>query len=184
MNEIWKDIYGYEGRYQISNLGRVKGLCYHNGTKERILKLRKNQSGYIIVNLYKAGSNKGNLRTVHRLVAEHFLSNDKKYPMINHKDENIENNNVENLEWCDNRYNVLYSIKLHPERYKEKSAETKRRYSKQTNPIVQKTLEGKKINIYINVRQVVKETGFHQWSIIECCKGKRKKAYGYKWEFA
>lgn len=192
MEEVWKDIEGFEGRYQVSNLGRVKSLCYHNGTNERILKQRNNLSGYPIVNLYKKGSNQGKLKTVHRLVAEQFIPNEKNFPMINHKDENPENNNADNLEWCDCRYNVLYSLKLHPERIEKIREKQKRKiaYERKTSPykykseVIQKTKDGERIKKFKNTREICKEMNFNQSPILECCKGNRKTAYGYKWEFA
>lgn len=115
MKEVWKDIEGYEGLYQISNLGKVKSLSrYHwNGinwwkSKERILTPRtaKNKSHYASVQLVKDGSKKG--KYIHRLVAEHFILNENNYPMVNHKNENKLDNGVENLEWCDGVYNATY----------------------------------------------------------------------------
>ena len=116
MDEIWKDIKGYEGLYQISNFGNVKRLQHeehncrqgHRVLKERLKNPSFDKKGYLQVSLSK--NNKRITRRVHRLVAEVFISNPNEYPMINHKDENKTNNNVNNLEWCDARYNVNYSI--------------------------------------------------------------------------
>lgn len=104
MGENWKDISGYEGLYQVSDMGRVKSICSHvrlqNGElmkkKPHILK-PQNRCGYRCVNLFKDGS----IHTVniHRLVAESFLPNPHNYPVVNHKDENKTNNNVGNLEF-------------------------------------------------------------------------------------
>lgn len=183
MEEIWKDIVGYEGRYQVSNKGRVKSKCYHNGTDERILKIRKNQSGYSIVNLYDGKNTAGKLKTVHRLVAQTFLPNPKSYPVINHKDENPQNNNVNNLEWCDSKYNVNYSVKLHPER-KIKRYGQKRRPYKLDKQVLQKTLDGTLVERYENASKVTQQKGYNQWSITQCCDGKRKTAYGFIWQYA
>ena len=107
--EEWKDIKNYEGLYQISSLGRVKSLPKerNNGiNNEIILKQCTDKKGYKRVNLYK---NKKSTRVlVHRLVAEAFLNNPNNYPLINHKDENPNNNKVENLEWCTYKYNNNY----------------------------------------------------------------------------
>ena len=103
MEEIWKDIQGYEGLYRVSNLGRVKS--FHKA-KEHILSPGKDKDGYFQVQLYKNGINK--MRKVHRLVAQAFISNPNNLPQINHKDENKQNNNVDNLEWCTNEYNHNY----------------------------------------------------------------------------
>ena len=111
--EIWKDIPGYEGLYQVSNFGRVKSLRRpygNNGgiqwTKERILSPGKDKDGYLQVNLHCNG--KQHQRKVHRLVAQAFLPNMDNLPMVNHKDEDKTNNNVDNLEWCDQKYNINY----------------------------------------------------------------------------
>jgi hypothetical protein len=115
MNEIWKDIKGYEGLYQISNLGRVKSLSrmvkykqYSKETTEKIMKLSLNKRGYLYVGLCKNGSYER--FRVHRLVALHFVPNPKEYSEVNHKDRIKTNNEVENLEWCSGKENVNHSI--------------------------------------------------------------------------
>lgn len=99
---MWKDIEGYEGLYAVNEKGEVWSY-YKQGLKAQ----RLNQSGYLIVQLYK--NNKSTFYTVHRLVANAFLPNPNNFPVINHKDENKMNNNVENLEWCSVEYNVRYT---------------------------------------------------------------------------
>lgn len=94
MTEIWKDIVGYEGLYQVSNLGRVRNKYMH------ILRPRPDKNGYLRVNLLKR------FYSVHRLVANTFISNPNNYTEINHKDENKSNNSVGNLEWCSRQYNM------------------------------------------------------------------------------
>ena len=109
MEEIWKDVKGYEGYYQVSNLGRVKGLLAIKQYKcGRILKTYSNYKGkgYLKVKLYKNTVKK--MFYVHRLVADAFLPNPYNYPDINHKDENPHNNSVNNIEWCNESYNMSY----------------------------------------------------------------------------
>ena len=110
MEEIWKDIKGYEGLYQVSNSGRVKSLKRKNNygrtIKEKELKQMIHQKGYLVVTLYKNGV--GQRNRVHRLVAQTFIKNPKNYPQVNHKDENPRNNMIDNLEWCTNLYNSTY----------------------------------------------------------------------------
>lgn len=116
MDEVWKDIKGFEGLYQVSNLGNVKRLRHgdykcvqgYHVFPEKLKVLSFDKKGYLQVGLSK--NNKQTMRRVHRLVAEAFIPNPNEYPMINHKDENKTNNNVNNLEWCDARYNVIYSL--------------------------------------------------------------------------
>jgi hypothetical protein len=108
--EIWKDIPGYEGSYQVSNYGRVKRLEHiapnNIRLSEKISTQFKNQNGYMIVILSKNGE--GKKFQVHRLVAQAFLPNPNNLPFVNHKDESRIHNNVENLEWCTAKYNSNY----------------------------------------------------------------------------
>lgn len=114
MEEVWKDIPGYEGLYQVSNFGKIKALpkikITPDGrvgkTKEIILKENDNNFGYKSVSLSK-NCKKTRFR-IHRLVAEAFLENPNNYKEVNHKDENKSNNNVNNLEWCTRSYNAKY----------------------------------------------------------------------------
>ena len=110
--EIWKDILGYEGLYQVSSYGRIKSLSRkrNNGLdKTIILKENINNKGYKRINLHKNKKMKSYL--VHRLVAQAFIPNPNNYPIINHKDENPSNNHVSNLEWCTYKYNNNYGTK-------------------------------------------------------------------------
>lgn len=104
--EIWKDIVGYEGIYQISNFGRVKSLKGN----EKFLKPRKNKLGYLLVALCKSGKRKESY--IHRLVAMMFIKNPLNKPYINHIDCNPSNNNMNNLEWCTAKENMEYASKL------------------------------------------------------------------------
>lgn len=124
MEEVWKDIYyynpttdeyyDYRGLYQVSNLGRVKSLerfiQRKNGRvihiKERILVPYKSRKGYLFVNLKNKGKNK--IVPVHRIVGHMFIDNPHNYKEINHKSEVKTENSVENLEWCDTKYNINY----------------------------------------------------------------------------
>ena len=94
MQEIWKDIQGYEGYYQVSNLGRVKSL-----RSNTILKINDIKGGYSQVGLSINGNPK--TKRIHRLVATAFLDNEFNLTQINHKDKNRHNNRADNLEWCD-----------------------------------------------------------------------------------
>ena len=115
MQEIWKDIEGYEGLYQVSNKGRVKSLSRlvvrvgkpNYITKEKILKCSELQgTGYLAVSLGSNNNFKSML--VHRLVAQAFIPNPDNLPCVNHKDETRNNNDVRNLEWCTQKYNCNY----------------------------------------------------------------------------
>lgn len=175
MEEIWKDISGYEGLYQVSNFGNVKSLNWRRTGKPKNLYLKAHNRGYLQVELAKNGVKKSFM--VHRLVAEAFIKNPNGFPVINHKDEDKTNNCVNNLEWCDLSYNVLYFLSLRTSpRY---------RRGKNTNyKVVQCSLDGKPIKVWDSSRVVFIKTGMSDWSISECCRGNRKTAYGYKWQYA
>lgn len=116
MREIWKDIMGYEGLYQVSNLGRVKklqseytdtwGTGRHRIIPERIVSCNVAKMGYYMIDLWKDKHRKRCY--VHRLVAQAFIPNPNNLPCVNHKDEDKLNNCIDNLEWCTYGYNNSY----------------------------------------------------------------------------
>src|SRR5574344_917934 len=117
MQEEWRDVVGYEGYYQVSNLGRVKSIerkiCLETRNvrcsktiSSRILKQAEYRNGYLKVVLSKNGIHENKL--VHRLVMESFKKDRNLSYQVNHKDENKKNNNIDNLEWCTNSYNINY----------------------------------------------------------------------------
>ena len=115
MEEIWKDIPGYENKYRISNLGRVYSSC-----SNKILYQWKMRNGYYSVGLSEHG--KVHTTLVHRLVAEAFLPNPDKLPCVNHIDGDKTNNNVDNLEWCTSKENNQHAYKNNLGNYVEKSS--------------------------------------------------------------
>lgn len=117
IEEIWKDIKGYEGLYQVSNIGRVKSLKRHRRgsgkelvcVNEKIKALQDNGHGYMTTTLYQ--NNKGQVVYIHRLVAVAFISNPNNLPCVNHINEDKSNNSASNLEWCSYEYNNNYGTK-------------------------------------------------------------------------
>lgn len=108
--EIWKDIADYEGLYQVSNRGRVKSLPRNGTVKvEKILTLHKDSKGSYNVSLSKNGKRK--IAYVHRLVAEAFIPNPNKLPLVWHIDGNTLNNNAENLIWCTQQF-IMEQLRL------------------------------------------------------------------------
>jgi hypothetical protein len=110
--EIWKPVLGYENFYEISNIGNIRSVnrvINNRLFKGQLLKPRnkENKEGnYLTVSLKKDSNNK--TKFVHRLVAESFIENPNNFPHVNHIDENKLNNSLENLEWCDAKYNCNY----------------------------------------------------------------------------
>lgn len=190
MEEIWKDIDGYEGLYRISNFGNVLSLNYRKHGYAKLLTPKKSNSGRLWVELIKDGKKKQML--IHRLVGMAFIPNPDNLPQINHKDENPKNNRVDNLEWCTYHYNMLYTISRHPEKYPyasgavtRKKPEKERKIGKRMGfKINQYSMDGEFIKQWENSRTIFLLTGMSDWSISECCRGKRQKAYGFKWRYA
>lgn len=106
MTEIWKNIEGYEGKYQVSNLGQVKSMI----GQEKVLHPKKHRNGHLQIGLHK--DKKRKTMYIHRLVAQAFIPNPDNLPCVNHKDENPSNNNVDNLEWCTQKYNCNYGTRV------------------------------------------------------------------------
>lgn len=176
MTEIWKDIKGYEGKYQVSNLGRIKSLQMINNKfgivvhRERILKptLRTN---YLGITLSKDNTHKNFI--VHRLVAEAFIPNPKGLPCVNHKDENKLNNNAENLEWCTSKYNSNYG---HSKEKMIKSLINNTRTSKPVRCIETGI-------IYPSAAEAERQTGVKACNISLARNGKYNTAGGYHWKY-
>lgn len=104
-SEKWKDIFGYDGAHQVSDLGRVRSLKFG---RVKVLRAYKNRYGYLKVFLSKDGKRRNIY--VHRLVASAFIENDNIFNTeVNHIDECKQNNRVSNLEYCDRSYNVTYN---------------------------------------------------------------------------
>lgn len=172
MEEVWKDIAGYEGLYQVSNFGRVKSLPKMCGIRQdygRILKPFTNKDGYLVATL--SLNNKYKHFQVHRLVAEAFVSNPFNLPCINHKDLCVSNNCADNLEWCSVTYNNIYE------------GRAKRAAEKNLKPVLQYDLEGNFIKEWEGGSIIQKELGYNATHIYSCCTGKRKTSKGYIWKF-
>ena len=164
--EIWCPIKGYEGLYEVSDKGRVRSMKFG---KERILSPGKLQNGYLRVNFCKNGEKKNLL--VHRLVAQAFIPNPDNMTEVNHKDEDKDNNSVQNLEWCDRKYNVNYG---------NRNQMVSMKLSK---PILQYTKSGEFVREWKSTYDVERNLGYFHNSISYCCNGKNKSAYGYVWKY-
>lgn len=152
--EKWKTIKRHP-KYEVSDMGRVRRI-----ETKRVRKPVKIKNGYMTIMFYDNGVYV--LEYVHRLVADAFLKNELCMPVINHKDKNRENNCAENLEWCDTKYNVQYSLSI---------------------PVVQKTTDGRIVKRHNGVREAERIIGVPHGSIDRCARGEYKTAYGYVWEY-
>ena len=171
MEEEWKDIANFEGLYQVSNLGRVKSLPKvgsggHNGV---ILSPSKDKDGYLLVYLY--ANRKRVACKVHRLVAKAFIPNPDSFPQVNHKDEVKDNNCFTNLEWCSSSYNNSYG-----------KGSINRANSKRV-PILQLDMNDNIIREFNSAKEVEFTLGFNSSNITNCCRGKYKNMYRYKWKY-
>ena len=179
MEELWKDIIGFEEFYQISNKGRVMSKDRYvrtcgNGkrlSKGRIIKPIICTNKYLEAHLHVDGNI--TVKLIHRLVAEHFIPNTEGFPEVNHKDENPQNNNVENLEWCTSKYNANYGTR--------NQRMVKEKYLK---PVIMMDLEGNEIKRFKSLGEATRETGFDISAIIRVCKGRKRTSMGYKWAYA
>lgn len=181
MIELWKDIQGYEGMYQASTLGFVRGLHRtrkgKSGTecqlKGRVLVYSKNNRGYLFVILCKNATTKGHL--VHRLVAGAFLSNPSSLAEVNHMDFNKENNNISNLEWCSRQDNRRHFID--GKGFPDVSVYTNNRKVRQLD------YDGNVIKVFDSIKSVSK-AGFQRSHVRKCCNKLRKSHAGFQWEFS
>jgi hypothetical protein len=158
--EVWRDVPGYAGLYQVSNLGRV----YSRG---HLLKPWAHNLGYSCVTLFR--DRKAEKKLVHRLVAEAFLPNPAGLPQVNHKNGNKMDNRVENLEWCTNQENALHN------------AYVLGKDSNMPKRSVVCLTTGEK---YASVTLAAKSCGGNSQNISKVCQGKRKHHKGLAWAYA
>ena len=191
MQEIWKDIKGYEGLYQVSNKGNVKSLkrVYWSGIKnltpkilkEKILNTHKAyNTDYLNVVIYK--NSKPKCWYLHRLVAETFLPNPENKRCINHIDGNKRNNNVENLEWCTYAENTEHAIKLGL-RNDCNMRGIKGKLNKNAKPIYEYDLELNLIKKWDCISEASRHYGVKPHTIVNCAKGRLKTVKGRKWDY-
>lgn len=180
MIEIWKDIPGYEGHYQVSNMGRIKSLerisVRNNGKsesanyhiKERILNVQTQTQGYSQIVLSKNGDRK--TFRVNVLVAKLFVENPFKKTYVNHIDGNKNNNRADNLEWVTAKENIVHAYKSGLlKHYKRK--------------VLQLDENGNVLKKFNSLKEAAEYVGGSKCGICEACKGRRTHSYGYKWKY-
>lgn len=166
--EVWKEIKEYPN-YMISNMGNVKSLNYRRSGKEGIMSPRISGNGHLTITLVNGNGCKRYL--VHRLVATYFLLNPKKLPEVNHKNEDKTDNRVENLEWCDRKYNANYGTCQN------------RKSEKMKKPICQYTMDGKLLKVWDGIIEAQNNLNIRH--ISDCCKHNKlyKSSGGFKWRY-
>lgn len=165
MQELWKPIKGYEKEYEISNFGRVKSLN-RKYTKGRVLKLHKHSTGYIYCCLSKNG--KVANKRVHILVAQAFVENKKNLPIVNHINEQKEDNKASNLEWCTHSYNSNYGTKS------AKMVNSKK--------VIAIDINDKIVASFPSTAEAGRN-GYNSAHIVECCNNKRKTHKKLRWVY-
>ena len=183
--EVWKDVVGYEGYYQVSNLGRVKRLSRYITSKNgvtrywrgRILAQTENPDGYMTVILSKEG--KSTILGVHRVVAEAFIDNPENLPVTNHKDEDKKNNIPDNLEWCTVAYNNAYGTRTERMKNNEKFQQ---RHAEQRMPVLKLSLKGELLERFDSLEEAFNSKPEYSKSGINHCCTRRLNTYkGYFW---
>ena len=186
--EIWKDIEGYEGIYQVSNLGRVRSLTRkvdckggQRTIKGKILKPIISFNSYLSVDLRQHQKHKTAL--IHRLVAQAFIPNPNDFPIVNHIDNNPQNNCANNLEWCTQSYNVKYSY-IYGNAKPTLGCFKKGNIPHNLRKIVQYDKNHNFIRIHNSIRLAAKSVGRTDGAIQNCLAGKTKTSGGYIWKYA
>lgn len=183
--ENWKNI-KQNPNYMVSDKGNIKSLNYHNTKEERILKQQINRNGYNIIRI-NVNKVKKTLYT-HQLVAQAFVENPDNLPIINHKDENKQNNCASNLEYCTKQYNDNYGTRnqrLSKTLKGKKKTETHniKQHNEIKKPIVQYDKNNKLIGIYESAKQASELLGINKTHISNVCRGKRNFCGGFRWVF-
>lgn len=188
MEEIWKDIPGYEGLYQVSNLGRVKSLPRHeiseyfpNGRfrKGALLKPFKGGANYLMVALGRK-----NKKYIHRLVAIAFIPNPENKEEVDHIDCDTLNNEASNLKWVTRKENLNNPItKKRNSRARKGWYQPMGNNNPRSRPILQYSLDGVFIKEWANQYEIKRELRYGSANVYLCCSGKNKTSYGYIWKF-
>lgn len=175
---IWKPIAGYEGRYEISNNGKVRSFMTNKGHIRKtplILSFKIDRYGYCVIGLSKRGVKKS--FQVHRLVAKAFVENPQNLSQINHKNEDKTDNRADNLEWCTILYNNNYGT------HAKKISDSMRNNPKISRAVLQCNIAGEVIKEYPSTHEAARVNGFLQCGIAACCIGQRNTYKGFYWKY-
>lgn len=186
---VWKDVVGWENKYQVSSDGRVRG-------RKGELRQWKSELGYCVVSLEKGRKGMDRISKfalVHRLVAMAFIPNPNNLPQVNHKDENPSNNSASNLEWCTAKYNMNYGeggktrhLKIDYSTQARKDLARINGAKTTSKKIYQITKQGEMIKMYKSIKEASRYTGINPSHISEVANGSkvRRTAGGFVWSFS
>lgn len=181
MEEIWKDIPGYEGLYRASNLGRIKRISFLHGKsqkqikKEKILKPIRNKNGYYYITLSKNGSKQYRL---HRIILLTFLPTIDSYKLqVNHKNGNKNDNSLKNLEWVNCKQNIQHAFK------NGLNCGRRNSQNKLSKKVYQYDMNGNKIKEWESTMQIERELAINNVSISQCCLNKIKYSHDFIWRY-
>lgn len=185
MQEIWKPIQGYEGIYEVSNLGRVKALPkqyknklgFVNHYKEKFLTPIADGKGYLMVWLFRELQGRKMFK-VHRLVADAFIPNPENKPQVDHINTNKQDNRHENLRWVTPKENRANTITVENNSY-----HLQRGRNPHATRVDQLTLNGEYIRTFSCMKDAEEYLGLKRSHISCCCSGKRKYDHGFKWRY-
>lgn len=188
MKEIWKDIKGYEGKYMVSNQGRVMSLGrdvmfggHLRHIEPKILKPNKYPIGYLYVIFFP--NNKAKIKKIHRLVAEAFIPNPENKPCVNHINGRKDDNRVENLEWCSYSENTQHSMYVLGHDHVYRINKGKFGKDNPNSKIILQIKNGFVIAEFYGAAEAQRKTGVDASGIIKCCKNKQQNTGGYQWKY-
>lgn len=189
-SEEWRDVVGYEGLYQVSNLGRVKSIgTINNYRRLKILRPQINGRKYLQVSLFDAQS-KRKVKLVHQLVAQAFIDNPNGYKCIDHINNIKTDNRVENIRWCDYKMNMNNPItknkvdKIRSSICRQDWYIDKQRYSQShSKKVLQYNLNGEFIKEWRTISEAARAYNTSVQAISRCCNGIVRTSMNYIWEF-
>ncbi len=188
--EIWKDIEGYEGLYQVSNLGRLRGLDRLDSRGHKvtgtILKLHYNKDGYYIITLGKDTIQKA--YQVHRIVAKTFIPNPDNLHTVDHINGVRDDNRIENLRWCtiqqNNSFLQARTNVSNAQKRRFMDPVARQKVGNRTKAIDQISENGTILKHYNSIKEAVQELHITSSNISACCKGRYKQIRGYRFKYA